>query len=125
MAMCMIDEQRRGARVPWNGGVVYESGPGDKSLGSWRDISYSGASVSLGRYLRPGRYVMLVSDFPFVASGAVELKARVVWCRPTGRDCRFLAGLRIFHDEFDAALAYALLVDHATNEVADAVPAMA
>jgi len=116
MTAGIIEEQRRTRRTPWRGSVVYQPAPGERGFASWRNISHNGASLQLGRFLRPGRFAMLISESPFTESGTIELKARVVWCRPTQNSEWFVAGVRIYHDDLNAALAYTLLVDQAARK---------
>jgi hypothetical protein len=70
----------------------------------------------MGRYLRPGRLVLLTAASPSDASSVAELKAQIVWCRPTEDPKVFHAGVHIFHDEPEVTivmseLLYQALVD--------------
>lgn len=106
------DEKRRFERVPLDGRLTYRYNQGENAAGTWRDLSRSGARIQLGRYLRPGRRVMLIvasddeSDEP-----AIELKAQIVWCRPVSDSHDFEAGLRIFHDQPDTVDTLTAIVD--------------
>lgn len=61
-----------------------------------QDVGRGGIRIEFARYLRPGRHVMITT-----ARGE-ELKAQVVWCRPKVGTDRFVAGVRILHDELSA-----------------------
>lgn len=104
-------------RVPFSTTVEYFYGAGATGTGQCRDLSRNGLSMSLGRYLTPGRKI-LVRVFSIANPvEAAELKGRIVWCRPTEQPERFLAGVEIFYDMpevsedlsrlmFEAALAH-------------------
>ena len=95
----VVDEQRRYARVPFKHTARCAYGPGHQAKASCEDVGLGGLRLKLGRYLRPGTLV-LVS----VGEQAVQLKARVAWCRGL-KDHHFAAGLRVFQSEAEAALA--------------------
>jgi hypothetical protein len=54
--------------------------------------------MSLGRYLTPGRKVLVRVFSVRNPNEAAELKGRIAWCRPTEQPERFLAGVEIFYD---------------------------
>lgn len=85
--MAIETEERQGARIPFSGSLSYrEFNSGDEGHAQWQDMSLGGASVRLGRYLRPGRRLELNyqgSYFP----------ARVVWSQADGPLGQFQAGL--------------------------------
>lgn len=96
-------------RRPVSGKVACAYGSGELASAAWRDVSRDGASIELGRYLRPGRRLTLRFAAPWDASSEMELEACVAWCR-TGPDTRrFLAGLRVLRDQPEAAVAFAAL----------------
>ena len=115
MVIGFAQEQRDTDRCPWAGGLTYQYGPHDKGTAFCRNISRNGAGIVLGRYLKPGRYVLLTADSPFSGPAPIELKARIMWCRPTGNNSRFNAGVLVYEDDFDAMLAFTWLADHAAT----------
>lgn len=106
----MAQEERRFERIPFEGRVDYRYGLDDGGTATWRSVGKEGACIALGRYLRPGRHVSLVSDAASVNGDPVELSGRVVWCRPTTEGRTFVAGLRIFSDEPGTASALSGIV---------------
>jgi hypothetical protein len=65
----------------------------------------------MGRYLRPGRFMMLEVADPADCQEPVELKGRVVWCRAASDPCMFVAGVHVFHDDPQSVEALVRLVD--------------
>lgn len=113
-------EQRRHERQDVSGAFSYRYGPGYGGEGDWQNVSLGGASVRLGRYLRPGRHVLLnsvVRGEVFVDE-EVEFKARVVWCRPVDQDQRFEAGLVLFRDDGESARRLASILASGASEPA-------
>ena len=49
----------RDVRSPMTGGVAYLYDCGEIGRATWRDVSADGASIQMGRYLRPSRTVVL------------------------------------------------------------------
>ncbi len=105
----------RELRAPLAGRLAYFDPAGWPGEAAWCDVSRVGARVSLGRYLRPGSTVRLA-----VAHGgdAIELPARVMWCRPRAGSTAFHAGLRVQRPSAEAALAFAQLVYDAQSAAA-------
>ncbi len=92
-------DQRRAVRKPRSGAVIYASGGDVSGLATWCDESAGGASIRLGRYLRPGRPVVLRYQSSVGDNGTEESQGRVVWCRPLGGDgCTFAAGVEFHND---------------------------
>lgn len=105
-------EQRRESRLPLEGPLRYRYGSGEDGAAQWRTVCVRGASIGLGRYLSPGRRILLVADIPWAGVPA-EFKARVVWCRPEGQDHHFEAGIAIYNDEAETARVLSMLVAQA------------
>ncbi|MBI4559241.1 MAG: PilZ domain-containing protein [Candidatus Hydrogenedentes bacterium] len=103
-------DQRIFARVPYSAGVTYRYGVNEGGIAASANLGRGGACLTLGRYLRPGRYVMLSFEAAPADNEPVELKAQVMWCRPTNDAKRFEAGVRIFHDEPDVNVALSELL---------------
>ncbi|MBN2310633.1 MAG: PilZ domain-containing protein [Candidatus Hydrogenedentes bacterium] len=92
-------DERRFVRVPFTGLATYRCGSRDTGGAVCLDVGRGGMRVELGRYLRPGRRLLVsVSGLPG-QNERIELKARVAWCRPTTNPSVFLTGLRVFHDD--------------------------
>lgn len=106
----VAEEERRAERFPFSGRVDYRYGRNESGKATWCSVGREGACIGLGRYLRPGRHVSLISDAVVVNGHPVELSGRVVWCRPTTDGQTFVAGLRIFSDEPETALALSAIV---------------
>lgn len=93
----LFPDSRRFTRVPFSRTVAYRCGENDTGLGSCGNVSRTGLGLRLGRYLRPGR--RMVVSFDKTETGApAEVKAHVVWCRPTAEPDVFEVGIRVFHD---------------------------
>lgn len=75
-----------GFRVPYQGELEYtcESISG---TACWSSVSHQGASITIGRYLSPGRLIQINQD-------SHDLIGYVVWCKPTQETDTFLAGIR-------------------------------
>jgi len=112
--------QRRFVRIPLTGRVDYRYGAGETGRAEYADVSRSGIGLRLGRYLRPGRRVMLTVDTAPEADRdgtGSELKAQVAWCRPGKEAHTFDAGLRVFHDEVDSMVVVRSLVVRALRQL--------
>jgi hypothetical protein len=108
--MNMIELRVREARTEMVGTVQYSYGtPEDCGVARWCDVSRAGASVRLGRYLRPGRELTLHVNSPLAASGPLTVRARVVWCAPLGDAGQYAAGLMVYRDTPEMALDFAAL----------------
>lgn len=107
MIPAAVREKRRYGRLPFSENMRYQCAAHDAGQARCLDAGRGGFRVHLGRYLRPGRLVMLEMADPAHPTEAVELKGRVVWCRPASESCMFEAGVRIFSEseETDATMA--------------------
>lgn len=85
-------------RVPFSTEVEYFYGSGASGKARCRDLSRGGLSMTLGRYLTPGRKVLLRVFSTWNPNEAAEFKGRIVWCRPTERPEWFRAGVEILRD---------------------------
>ena len=101
------EDQRLSERQVAFGTLVYQDSPQDKGWARWCSVSCDGACIHLGRYLRPGKHLMLRSNEASDMAHDLEFKARVVWCRPVAAGAHFVAGLKIFHDTPDSEEALA------------------
>lgn len=101
-------EQRTSDRWSAFGTLSYQDAPDDRGWARWCSVSRDGACIHLGRYLRPGKHIMLRLHESSERCAA-EFKARVVWCRPIAAGAHFVAGLKIFHDEPESEEALAAL----------------
>ncbi|MBI5093153.1 MAG: PilZ domain-containing protein [Candidatus Hydrogenedentes bacterium] len=97
-------DQRRFTRVPHRGDVSYRYAANDAATAVCVDVSHGGVCLAMGRYLRPGRFVLLAFTTAADSDSTVELKAQIVWCRPTDEPHVFQAGVNIFHDEPDVSV---------------------
>jgi len=93
-------DERLFVRVPYTTQVTYSDDGGHEGGATSDDISRGGVSLRMGRYLRPGRFVLITIGGPDGAS-PIELKTRVAWCRPDKGEHVFRTGLRVFYDEPD------------------------
>lgn len=93
-------EQRRSSRAMSSARVSYSYGHGAGGDGVCRNVGRGGLCLRIGRYLRPGRRLLMT------IRGA-ELMGRVMWCRADGESHHFLIGIKVFPDEEEAALALA------------------
>lgn len=95
----LYQDQRRFTRVPHRGDISYRYTANDAATAVCVDMSRGGVCLALGRYLRPGKLLLLAVASTPEAGDAAELKAQIVWCRPTDDPKVFHAGAHIFHDE--------------------------
>lgn len=103
------DRTPREARTALAGGFHFECDAGHAGTGRWLNVSRVGANVLLGRYLKPGREVTLRFASPLVSRDALEVTARVMWCKPVHGGPEFVAGFRIRRDTPEMALDFATL----------------
>ena len=83
----------RECRERLEGLVFYAYGENGHGAAEWEDVSRTGASVRLGRYLSPGRELRLRFDSPLEGGESHEIAARVTWCRRVPGSVEFRAGL--------------------------------
>lgn len=103
------DDERTFVRVQFETSVHCASDDGHVGAGITGDVSRGGLSLHLGRYLRPGRLVLLRVSEP-AAAAPLELKGEIAWCRPEGPAGAFRAGVRVIHDEPEAIEGLSRLV---------------
>lgn len=101
--------QRTASRRLVAGELEYQCGAGDTGVARWVNVSPRGGAVVLGRYLRPGTF-LLITPADGEPGDRYELKAQIVWCLKESDSENFAAGLRIFQDESEAANAIKKLV---------------
>ena len=109
-------EERESERFSFRGKLSYRCALEEGGSATWCSVGREGACIRLKRYLRPGRHMILSTDAIVVNGQGAELSARVVWCRPTADGDTFVAGLHIFGDDPEAALALATIVRHANGD---------
>lgn len=110
-------DQRHFARAPFAGTISYCYGHSETGQATCLDVGHGGARLILGRYLRPGRHVLLALALDSEGEKLVELKARVAWCRPAGEPHTFIAGVYIFHDEPEVSAALSELLYEALRRL--------
>ncbi len=103
-----MNDQRRFARVPFTGAVTYRYEPECDGTAMCADVSRGGMCLHLGRYLRPGKHVML--DAVALDGEPLELKAHVAWCRAIPGSHTFATGVRVYHDEPQSMSAMTAMV---------------
>jgi len=108
-------DQRRFVRVDVTGNLEYRHAPNESGCAVLHDIGRGGLGLRLGRYLSPGRRVMVTLE-ETEPGHPVELKAVVAWCRPTGDGRTYLAGLRLFYDESSTFTVVSRLLRRAVFE---------
>ena len=84
-------DERRSRRIPFGGEFRYLDDLEEGGKATWCSIGENGACIRIGRYLRPGRRLLLLWN-------SAPLLARIVWCKPTLGDQAFVAGIKIFAD---------------------------
>jgi len=103
-------DQRRSARASYSGKATYRYARDDGGSATVVNLCPSGACLALGRYLRPGRFMLLALEADSSPRTTIELKTQVVWCRPTKNIGVFLTGVRILHDELDTEVTISELL---------------
>ena len=79
-------EDRRDGRISLSGTFEYTC-DNESGEARWSSMSHDGASISIGRYLRPGRLIRIEQD-------GHEIFGMVVWCKPCENSSYFAAGIR-------------------------------
>ena len=100
-----VAERRVSRRVPLTGHVSFQYGVSETGIAAWRDVSLHGSRIRLGRYLTPGKHILLRSE------SLPDLKCRVVWCLPRDGSRHFDAGLRIYHTDLEVVRALEAIVE--------------
>ncbi len=119
--MTKMEHTAREARYTLGGTVQYTYGlPVEAGMAQWCDVSRAGASISLGRYLRPGRELYLEVPSPLTPGALVKVRAQVAWCAPACEAGHFVAGLLVYRDTPEMALDFAAISQWArsTNSAA-------
>ena len=106
--MATLSEHVRELRTPLTGSFHYVSGCGDAGRATWLNISRTGASVRLGRYLRPGHVIRLQ---PAGQENDLDwaIPATIVWCARIPGTLQFRAGLAVDRTCPETALRFATL----------------
>lgn len=116
-------DQRRFARVPFRSTTWYRHAlDEDGAAGICQDLCRGGMRLLMGRYLRPGRLVLLRLEVP-AGDSPLEIKGRVIWCRPAAEPCLFSAGIRVYDDDPAATETFDRLIAPAQASPAQAAPA--
>lgn len=97
----------REPRTPVSGTLKYVCAPDETGRARWLNVSRTGASIRLGRYLRPGRRIALQFEAPHLSGATFVVESRIVWCRPVTGGLEFAAGLQLYRDVPDAVVAFA------------------
>lgn len=103
--------EHRELRRRLNGALGYRTGCGNEGKATWLNISRTGASVRLGRYLRPGRRIYLETEH-----NSPAIPADIVWCVPVPGTLQFRAGLQLFRSDPEIALLITHLGQRALGE---------
>ena len=90
-------EERQTKRVPYRGVVEYGVGCGGTGKAEWVNVSHSGASLRLGRYLKPGRMLR-------INTYASEFSGQVVWCHALPDGESFEVGIEMVNEPLEASL---------------------
>jgi hypothetical protein len=125
IAVRIAGDPRRSARTLYSGKATYRYARGEGGGATVVNLCAIGACPALGRYLRPGRFILVGLETDSWPRGTIELKAQIVWCRPTDNPGAFLMGVRIFQDDPDtgAVMSDLLLRSRAGEAVAHPQPA--
>ncbi len=81
-------EERKLNRTPATGEFRYFDDTDESGVANWCTVSKDGACISINRYLRPGRGLVIVGE-------GATLHGRIVWCRSIDGSKSFVAGVRI------------------------------
>ena len=107
-------DTRREERLPFAERVTYRYGGRHDASAVWRNVSRSGGRLYLGRYLRPGKSLLLTFG------AATQFSAMVVWCRRVGNSADFEAGLWIPTKGEESVLHYTALAENFAAEDGEA-----
>jgi len=113
MASYSAIDNRESERLALSGAVEYRYGVDELGYAQWQDIGRGGASLHLGRYLRPGRSVTLIRRARSIHDEPIELSGRITWCRPCDDGRNFLAGIRFRRQSPEICFAISSLVREA------------
>ena len=85
------------AHQPAPGGELeYRYGNAEQGKAVWCSFGRDGACIRMGRYLRPGRHVLLIDESD--GDAPAEFSGRIVWCRPGADGRSYIAGIYLFDD---------------------------
>jgi len=90
-------DERTFYRIACQNKVKYAYENNQYGKGICTELGRGGMRLVMGRYLRPGRFVLVTVAGP--SGSTYEFKATVVWSRPGDEPNTFEAGVRIYHDE--------------------------
>jgi hypothetical protein len=114
----VIDEQRRYNRASYDTPVQYRYASNLSGQATCMDVSLGGLRLRLGRYLRPGTYMLVTLNERTEDGEPVQFKAQVAWCRGADNH-HFAAGLRVYDDEPGSTQALARLTTRGSLERED------
>lgn len=115
----MVHDQRIFTRIPFDHAVHWTNADGDGGPAAIRDISRSGLSLHLGRYLRPGPVLRLHFDNIDYLGRPVELDTLTVWSKSdTSAPDHFVAGFQVVHGESRTLGAISEVFYHALRQYA-------
>jgi len=101
----IANDPRRSVRAPYSGNATYRYARNEGGSATLVNLCPSGACLALGRYLRPGRFILVALETDCSPCRTIELKGQIVWCRPTEDAGAFLMGVRILQDDPDTGVA--------------------
>lgn len=85
------------AQPPTPGGELeFRYGNDEQGKAVWCSVGRDGACIRMGRYLRPGRHVLLI-DYS-AGELPAEFSGGIVWCRPGADGRSYIAGVYLFDD---------------------------
>ncbi len=113
MAVLGATDQRETERFPHTGSLEYRYGLSDTGIATWHDVGRDGVCIRLGRYLRPGRSLVLIREERELHDEPRELKGRIVWCRPSGDGETYLVGVKVHRSGVELCYAMSSLVREA------------
>lgn len=117
MAVLGETDQRETERFPHAGSLEYRYGIGEKGRATWHDVGRDGVCIQLGRYLRPGRSIVVVRQERELHDEPLELKGRVIWCRPSGDGETYLVGIKVHRSGVELCYAMSSLVREAHKRI--------
>ena len=87
----------RAGQSPAPGGELeFRYGHDEQGKAVWCSFGRDGACIRMGRYLRPGRHVLLIDNS--AGDTPAEFSGRIVWCRPGADGRSYIAGVYLFDD---------------------------
>lgn len=91
-------DERQSGRYRARSGFWYRDDAEEEGQAKWCSVAEQGACICIGRYLQPGRELVIHGN-------GAEIYGRIVWCRPMADRTNYVAGVRVLETATDRGAA--------------------